>query len=440
VTTLDRVLRLPPALRRRASRAPRRAAPRQGAKNGHVANGHVEARISSPGVVVLLTAPAVDDNRHAGPAPAWMWATCGKSTHSCAAGSALDGTWEYNVTIGLNPRKLLCSLHQPAAAAALCTARPHEFAVKVGCAGRAGCLGPLDDRPEGLAWQPRANVPLTVFEGATACRLLSGGALLLGESIERMLYQALLLILSDDYQLGSLFRDPQLWDIKYEGRRRRGGYAEWAPSNCTNPRRHCCKGQLQFTAERCSNTLRDLRKEPIPRCASDQSGRVPLQYLAASKAKHLLEKWSPDDGLGGRPGYTKAQYVAAIDGLGASSIVLVGYGLHDGLDASIVQRGVIALLRDIDRYAAARPSSIWWITQPAPDLRKKPKEWHNVNSIENTVTFNDRMRKFAALQGMRTFDLWNASLQAFSTDGTHFDLTSNVLFAQLFLNRLHRTL
>ncbi len=116
------------------------------------------------------------------------------------------------------------------------------------------------------------------------------------------------------------------------------------------------------------------------------------------------------------------------------SVIVLGLGLHDALDAAF-------LIRDVYKPAIARAKTfnnarVICMLLPAPDEEKKPVEYRESQGRRSIEAFNAKMREFCLGQGVEVLELFAPSLNASSYDGTHFGLAANALFGQLFLNQL----
>jgi hypothetical protein len=116
------------------------------------------------------------------------------------------------------------------------------------------------------------------------------------------------------------------------------------------------------------------------------------------------------------------------------SIVVLGLGLHDALDAPFLIRDVY--LPAIETARTKNKARIICMLLPAPDEDKKPVEFRENQGRRSILEFNDKMRTFCRSQGVDVLELYAPSENATSYDGTHFGLGTNALFAQLFLNLL----
>jgi hypothetical protein len=118
----------------------------------------------------------------------------------------------------------------------------------------------------------------------------------------------------------------------------------------------------------------------------------------------------------------------------AGSIVVLGLGLHDALDAAYLIRDVYKPA--IERAREKARARVVCMLLPAPDEDKKPEQYRESQGRASILAFNDKIRTFCRGQGAEVLELYAPSANATSYDGTHYSLATNALFGQLFLNSL----
>ena len=118
----------------------------------------------------------------------------------------------------------------------------------------------------------------------------------------------------------------------------------------------------------------------------------------------------------------------------AGSIIVLGLGLHDALDAAYLIRDVYkpAIEKARERHRAR----VICMLLPAPDEEKKPEQYRESQGRASITAFNDKIRAFCRGQGAEVMELYAPTSNSTSYDGTHFSLGTNALLGQLFLNQL----
>jgi len=116
------------------------------------------------------------------------------------------------------------------------------------------------------------------------------------------------------------------------------------------------------------------------------------------------------------------------------SIIVVGLGLHDSLDAEFIVRDV--LIPTIEEASKKANAKVICMLLPAPEEEKKPVEFQESQGRASIEKFNAKLRNFCRGQGVEVFEMWAPTENATSYDGTHFALATNALMGQLFLNQL----
>ena len=118
----------------------------------------------------------------------------------------------------------------------------------------------------------------------------------------------------------------------------------------------------------------------------------------------------------------------------AGSIIVLGLGLHDALDATFLIRDVYKPA--IEKAKEKTRARVICMLLPAPDEEKKPEQYRESQGRRSITEFNDKLRTFCRGQGAEVLELYAPSANATSYDGTHFSLGTNALFGQLLLNQL----
>jgi hypothetical protein len=126
-------------------------------------------------------------------------------------------------------------------------------------------------------------------------------------------------------------------------------------------------------------------------------------------------------------------YVASQHHKGA--VLVLGLGLHDGLHAEyVIEKVYEPMAAEAQRYGDT--IRIFCVMYPAPDMAKKPEQYRETQGVRAVFEFNSKIRRWCYDRGFEPLELFAPSLNASSYDGTHFGLTTNALFGQIFLNTL----
>ena len=118
----------------------------------------------------------------------------------------------------------------------------------------------------------------------------------------------------------------------------------------------------------------------------------------------------------------------------SGSVVVLGVGLHENLDANIVIRDVVG--PTIEHAEKRGDTRVICMMLPAPDMDLKPEQWKTDQGSKPVADFNEKIRRYCTDRGVEVFEMWAPTTNGSSYDGTHFGLSVNALLGQLFLNTL----
>jgi len=258
-------------------------------------------------------------------------------------------------------------------------------------------------------WIPMLNgCHFTNFTSDEACSLMSdriSRLVLIGDSLVRHLFNALMILFTDDRQRGSLIlsRDH--------------------PSD--NDMAETCEGAMQFVdGGSPSCHTKTLTSIPHNTQRSFCEGRNKFdfffkEYYNIDKAPNILETV--------RQNLNKEKTVIAI-----------GVGLHTDLNAREVQQKIIEPLLEIKKSSGSIWPYIIWISVHAHGSLKDT--YYNVPSHNDRIArFNLDMEKYLLAFGIPVFDTFNLTRGVRSIDGTHFGIGVNMMKAQLFMNFIKET-
>ena len=242
------------------------------------------------------------------------------------------------------------------------------------------------------------------FTSKQACQLLSvrvSSIELIGDSLVRHFYNALMILFTDDRETGCLVKD------------------------IDETHRKLCSGDTQFVDAgkvAChGKTAKNISQLPPGKfCFGKQDFEYSFHEfysmrfaeLALSKVRANLNK--------------------------TNSVIALGVGLHIGLDANKVFTGYFLPMVQLKEQAASKWPLIVWLTTHAHG-NLKPIAFLESQGNEKISRFNSDMREFLEPIGVPVFDTFNLTLGVHSYDGTHYGFGVNMMKAQLFMNFLDET-
>ena len=257
-------------------------------------------------------------------------------------------------------------------------------------------------------WVPTLNgCKFTNFTSEEACSLMSdriSGLVLIGDSLVRHLFNALMILFTNDVQRGSL--------------------------NLTQDHRmdHAiekCEGVMQFVDGGSSSChTKTLTSIPADTQRSFCGGHKKFdfifkEYYNMGKASDIL--------------------AAVRQNLNnEKTIIAIGVGLHIDLNAEKVQKYIMEPVLRIKKSSGSIWPYILWISVHAHGSLKDT--YYNVPSHNDRITrFNLGMEKYLIAFGIPVFDTFNLTRGVRSIDGTHFGMGVNMMKAQLFINFVKET-
>ena len=257
-------------------------------------------------------------------------------------------------------------------------------------------------------WIPTFNdCKFTNFTSEEACSLMSeriSRLVLIGDSLVRHLFNAMMILFTNDPQRGSL-----------------------RPSR-DHPMNHemeNCEGAMQFVdGGTPSCHTKTLTSIPLDTQRSFCRGHNKFdfffkEYYNMDKAPDILETV--------RQNLNKEK-----------TIIAVGVGLHIDLNAEKVQKYIMEPVLEIKKSSGSVWPYILWISVHAHGSLKDT--YYNIPSHnDRVIRFNLDMENYLSAFGIPVFDTFNLTRGVRSIDGTHFGMGINIMKAQLFMNFIKET-
>lgn len=257
-------------------------------------------------------------------------------------------------------------------------------------------------------WIPTFNgCKFTNFTSEEACSLMSdriSRLVLIGDSLVRHLFNALMILFTNDYQRGSLrLSGDHRMDHKMEN----------------------CEGAMQFVdGGTPSCHTKTLTSIPLDTQRSFCRGHKKFDFFL--KEYYNMDK-APDILATVRQNLNKEK-----------TIIAIGVGLHIDLNAAKVQKYIMEPVLEIKKSSGSIWPYILWISIHAHGSLKDT--YYNIPSHNDRIThFNLDMEKYLSVFGIPVFDTFNLTRGVRSIDGTHFGMGINIMKAQLFMNFIKET-
>ncbi|XP_078353965.1 uncharacterized protein LOC144638633 isoform X1 [Oculina patagonica] len=262
-------------------------------------------------------------------------------------------------------------------------------------------------------WTPLNGCTFTNFTSQEACGVMSdkiSRLVLIGDSLVRHLFNALMILFTNNPESGSLSTsfDRNLSRIS------RGDHDREMKR---------CRGVMQFVdGGTTSCHTKTLTSIPHEKQGAFCGGQYKFdfffkEYYNIDKATDILATV--------RRNLNKDKTVIAI-----------GVGLHMNLNAEIVQKKIIEPVLEMKKSSGARWPYILWISIHAHGSLKDTN--YNIPSHNDRIArFNSDMENYLSTFGIPVFDTFNLTNGVRSIDGTHFGCGVNMMKGQLFMNFLH---
>ena len=213
--------------------------------------------------------------------------------------------------------------------------------------------------------------------------------LVLGESLERHLFQALSIIFSGDYVAGSLKKD--------------------TPANKVE----MCSGDMQFSERSC----RQFASHSTTTCA----GKLRMHMKEAYNVRYASY------GLDAAREYASQQ----------SDLLIAGVGLHDNLGSplGVINLYLKFLLKSL-RKARAKSTFVWFSVH-AVNSKQQPK-YRGRQKLEILYEYNEAVEAACEQQRVDYINSMLLTMGQLSYDGVHFESKINLIRGTLFLWQFFR--
>lgn len=253
-------------------------------------------------------------------------------------------------------------------------------------------------------WVPFDGCIFANFTTERACSLTSSRVsrlILIGDSLVRHLFNALMILFTNDKERGSLKR-------------------------VQDPKVKNCRGVMQFVdggKTACHN--KTLTSIPVADETSFCQGKYNFDF--ALKEYHSMNE-APNILATVRRNINRER-----------TVIAVGVGLHMDLNAETIQTQIMDPLLNIKKSNGATWPYIIWLSVHALGSVKDTN--YDVPSKNDRVArFNLSMEKYLSAYGIPVFDTFSLTNGVRSIDGTHFGMGLNMVKAQLFLNFIQESL
>ena len=253
---------------------------------------------------------------------------------------------------------------------------------------------------EMFVWEPVNGCLFTKFSSEEACRMMSEKffrLLLIGDSLVRHLFNALMILFTNDPEKGSL----------------RGDLSSNETANCL--------GFMQFVDSGPSSchlkTLTSIPHEKGNKSFCGGNYKFDLvfkEFYSSAEATNLLA--------------TVRRHINK-----NKVIIAIGVGFHMDLNAKKVQKEMLEPVLELKKSFGAKWPYILWLSTHANGSLKDTN--YDVPSFDERIArFNQDMEKYLAEYGIPVFDTFSLTRGVRSIDGTHFGMGVNMVKAQLLLN------
>ncbi|XP_031571455.1 uncharacterized protein LOC116305644 isoform X2 [Actinia tenebrosa] len=252
-------------------------------------------------------------------------------------------------------------------------------------------------------WTPYENCRVRNYTSEKACSLVNrlSSLVIIGDSLMRHFYAALLMIFTNDPLEGSM----------------RKGLSEKERKRCQGERQFVDQGKSMCN-KKLSRSNRDVNAEKFCK------GTTNFFF-------HFNESYSI------RRRNDAMKIVRETVNNRSKSFIVVGVGMHDGLNAQKVMNKYVEPILGI--VAKRKWPRIVWVTVHAQGYLK-PMAYRNAQSIQRIMAYNQQMTKLMEARGVDVLDFFNMTLGVHSYDGTHYGYGVNIAKAQFLLNFIDSTI
>ena len=253
-------------------------------------------------------------------------------------------------------------------------------------------------------WIPLSGCTFIKFTSQEACDMMSNrisNLILVGDSLVRHLYNALMIIFTDDFHAGSLRVD------------------------LLENQTRSCKSFMQFVdGGRTSCHLKTLTSIPHGHeskfCRGDF--RFEFSFKEYYSIKHALS--------------VLAEIRRHLNS--KNTVVAIGVGLHMNLNSESIQKQIMEPILEMKNRSASIWPYILWISIHAHGSLKDA-QYSSPSYNDRISAFNENMQNYLDARHIPVFDTFNLTRGVRSIDGTHFGFGINMMKGQLLLNFIHET-
>lgn len=249
-------------------------------------------------------------------------------------------------------------------------------------------------------WKPHSKCLITNFSQAGACTLINNHLSYLtfmGDSLVRHLFSSILLILTNDFKYGAL------------------------KTTTSKKYRTLCQGDSQFIDSMCHVHIAMRWKDlSLHRtfCPQSHPNKFKLDFIEAYNVKHA----------------PIAVQIMKRQLSRVGSVVLLGIGIHDSFNATLVVNNYLKPIMELVRRSRnGWPHLVWLTTHSAGPL--KPMYYRHQNN-PSIVAFNRVLTEYCRRHNITVLDTFNMTKGVHSFDGTHYGFGVNMKKAQILLNYL----
>lgn len=246
-------------------------------------------------------------------------------------------------------------------------------------------------------WVP-SNCRIRNYTSEEACTMVNDRLtrlVVIGDSLMRHVYTALMLIFTNDFQKGAILKKD---NNNCNGERQ---FVDRGKANCfkmisTNSKAHgnmFCRGESSFSL-------------------------VFHEYYCLKYAEKVL--------------------AVVEENLNRSnSLIVINIGMHNGLNADLIQAKLVdPILKIIGEHKWPR---IVWFTVHAQGFLK-PMAYRQIQNNQKITEYNKLMSDKMKNTGIDVFDVFPMTNGVHSYDGTHYGVGLNILKVQYLLNYIHQSI
>ncbi|KAK3726195.1 hypothetical protein QZH41_003183 [Actinostola sp. cb2023] len=228
-------------------------------------------------------------------------------------------------------------------------------------------------------WMP-LNCQIRNYSSEEACAMVSDrltSLVLIGDSLMRHFFEALMLVFTNDYQEGALLEKHK-------------------------ERKYNCRGERQFIDG--GKAVCDDFIARSSKLKADKFCNGTTKFSFVLNGSYSLA-------------YRKQAIAIVKENLNNRSLFLVGIGLHNGLNAETIMAQLVEPILKLT--AGKKWLRVAWMTVHAQGFLK-PVSYRGTHSDHKIPAFNQLMTKTLSEKGIDVFDVFPMTRGVYSYDGTHY--------------------